>query len=230
MLLLCFSLFAPPTVSAVCTITSTADCNLMYPPPPNATTCKDGSGKQTACCSNKTLGAWIPDNCPVNGVTPTPRPGCGNNNQVCCPGAVCRNATDTCFNIPDLGGYCMTQSQIDAWNKKIDQEKDQVNLWCGDPANPGIRTAIGCIPTSPKGLVSLIAGWTAGLGSGVALLFIFYAGFIMTTAGGDVKKVNSARTIITSAVIGLAIIVLAVIILNFIGLRLFGLNRFGFGV
>jgi hypothetical protein len=124
----------------------------------------------------------------------------------------------------------MSASQITSSKHRIASRDDGINQNCGGTSNPGIRTAIGCIPINPKSLVNLIVSWTAGLGGGVALLMIFYAGFVMTTAGGDLKKVSQARTIITSAVIGLAIIVLAVLILNFLGVSVFGLNTLGFKV
>jgi hypothetical protein len=123
----------------------------------------------------------------------------------------------------------MNSTQIAAQNTRIKNEKDNVSLGCGSDLTV-IRTALGCIPTSPKGLIGALVSWAAGLGSGVALIMIFYAGFTITTAGGDVKKVNSAKHTITYAVIGLAIIILALVILNFVGVRLFGLNNFGFGV
>lgn len=166
--------------------------------------------------------------------TPTPVLRCGYNNQLCCPNNKCLNSGDTCYHLYTwaLGGsFCMNPAQYAAWKTATQNKDDLVNRFCtANGVYPGVRTALGCIPSTPKGLINLIVAWTAFLGGGTALLTIFYAGFIMTTAGGDVKKVNSAKHTITYAVIGLAIIILAVIILNFIGVRIFGLNNFGFGV
>ncbi len=51
----------------------------------------------------------------------------------------------------------------------------------------------------------------------VALLFIIYAGFSFVTSGGDPKKVQGARQIMTFAIIGLVIVLLSFAILFFIG-------------
>lgn len=51
----------------------------------------------------------------------------------------------------------------------------------------------------------------------VALFFIIYAGFSFVTSGGDPKKVQGARQIMTFAIIGLTIVLLSFAILYFIG-------------
>jgi hypothetical protein len=105
-------------------------------------------------------------------------------------------------------------------------------LWC-DFTSPqsGIRTALGCIPANdPKALVNKIITWTLSLAAGLSLVTLLYAGYVTTTAGGDVKRVHQAREMITSTFLGLAYIVLAVAILNFLGLRILGLGAIGFSV
>jgi len=56
---------------------------------------------------------------------------------------------------------------------------------------------------------------------------IVFAGFQMTTAGGDPKKVQAAKELLVSALSGLVIIVLSVVLLNFIGVSVLGLEKFG---
>ncbi len=51
----------------------------------------------------------------------------------------------------------------------------------------------------------------------IALFFIIYAGFSFVTSGGDPKKVQGARQIMTFAIIGLTIVLLSFAILFFIG-------------
>lgn len=51
----------------------------------------------------------------------------------------------------------------------------------------------------------------------IALIFIIYAGFSFITSGGDPKKVQGARQIMTYAIIGLTIVLLSFAILYFIG-------------
>ena len=50
----------------------------------------------------------------------------------------------------------------------------------------------------------------------VFLVLLLYAGFMWMTAGGDEKKVDKARTMITQAIIGLVIIVAAFSISSFV--------------
>ncbi len=50
----------------------------------------------------------------------------------------------------------------------------------------------------------------------VLLAYLLYAGFLWMTAGGDEKKVGTARTMISQAIIGLIIIVAAFAISTFV--------------
>ena len=223
--LLLFSLFIPLGIRASCKSSSSESCPGLNCDN-GCTYCRNGNGSIYACCNNNPV--W--DNCPYKGTTPTPGPGCGNNLQECCPGGWCRDADNTCYDIEDFDHRCLNHQQISVIEYHIAHPTDPTSRYCGSGTYPGINTAIGCIPTDPKGLVGLLVSWTAGIGGGIALLMIFYAGFVLTTAGGDLKKVSSAKTILTSAVIGLVIILLAVVILNFLGARIFNLDQIGFNV
>lgn len=84
---------------------------------------------------------------------------------------------------------------------------------CVDTVN-GVEVAtLRCIPVVFN---NVIRGALIFVGI-VALFFIIYAGFSLTTSGGDPKKVQSARQIMTFAIIGLAIVLLSFAILYFIG-------------
>jgi hypothetical protein len=109
-------------------------------------------------------------------------------------------------------------------------DPDGVSPFCH--AQPGmIRTAIGCIPASdPKALINQVVVWSVSLAGGLSLATLIYAGFIMTTAGGDVKRVKEAQDSISSTLLGLAFIVLATVILNFLGVRILQMTSMGFGV
>ena len=76
----------------------------------------------------------------------------------------------------------------------------------------GVAT-LGCIPIVFNNLINAALVF-AGI---VALFFIIWAGFNMTTSGGDPKKVESAKSIMTYAIIGLVIVLLSFAILFFIG-------------
>lgn len=92
-------------------------------------------------------------------------------------------------------------------------------------------TAIGCLKSgSPKDLVSQILSWAVFVGGGIAFILIVIAGFQITTASGDAKRVKAAQELLTSAISGLILIVLSVLLLNFIGVNILGLNNLGFNI
>jgi hypothetical protein len=91
-----------------------------------------------------------------------------------------------------------------------------------------VYTGLGCINTENKIFITQILTLLTGAGGGIALLIIIFAGFQMATAGGDPKKVQAAKELITSALVGLSFIALGVAILNAIGVNVLGLRDIGF--
>jgi hypothetical protein len=85
-------------------------------------------------------------------------------------------------------------------------------MWndCVDDA--GVAT-LRCIPVVFNYLINAALVFV-GI---VALFFIIWSGINMTTSGGDPKKVEGAKRILTYALIGLAIVLLSFGILFFIG-------------
>lgn len=70
-----------------------------------------------------------------------------------------------------------------------------------------------CIPIVFKNVISAALVFVGV----VALAFIIYAGIMFTTSGGDPKRVEGARRIMTFAIIGLLIVLFSFAILLFIG-------------
>lgn len=94
-----------------------------------------------------------------------------------------------------------------------------------------VSTGLGCLNAGdPAALIGQILGWAVVVGGGVAFLLIVYAGFQITTATGDPKKMHAANELLTAAVSGLILIVLSIVILNTIGVSILGLDRFGFSL
>jgi hypothetical protein len=160
----------------------------------------------------------------------------GQISYPCCKGV----AAYTCSvsktsNIPNVGNNCCdAPAECPAGTYPMSSSSwgnpDGVDPFCNAQVG-SVRTALGCIPASdPKALVNQIITWTLSLAAGLSLVTLLYAGYVTTTAGGDVKRVHQAREMITSTFLGLAYIVLAVAILNFLGLRILGLGAIGFGV
>lgn len=91
----------------------------------------------------------------------------------------------------------------------------------------GIWTAIGCIQTDAKSIVTQVVQIGLGLAGGIALLMIIAAGFLLSTSQNDPKKVTDAKELVTSAIIGLLFIVFSVTILQFIGVTILRIPGFG---
>jgi hypothetical protein len=97
---------------------------------------------------------------------------------------------------------------------------------CGTD-NKGVDTAIGCLMAGdPKWLISQLLGWGVSVAGGIAFIMIVISGFQMTTAAGDVKKVQAAKELMVSAISGLILVVMSLVIMNFIGFGLLGLPTF----
>lgn len=97
---------------------------------------------------------------------------------------------------------------------------------CGPDSdrNSAVRTALGCLPTSPQAFVNIAIPWAIGLGSGVAFLLGLYGVLMIVISAGNPEKMQAGKEMITSAIAGLLLIVFAVMILKIIGvdiLRLF---------
>jgi hypothetical protein len=97
------------------------------------------------------------------------------------------------------------------------------------PVDPiSVYTALGCVSADNKSVVSIIVNIGVGIAGGIALITLVLSGFQISTAGGDPKKVQAAKELITSSIAGLCFIMLIVVILNFIGVNVLGLRSLGF--
>lgn len=90
-----------------------------------------------------------------------------------------------------------------------------------------IWTALGCIKTDTASIVQAILQTGLSIAGGVALLMFLFAGFMISTAQGEAKRVTDAREMLTSAIIGIIFIVFSVAILQFIGVSVFHIPGFG---
>lgn len=100
---------------------------------------------------------------------------------------------------------------------------------CDPSAGAGVRinTALGCLRVdSLGGLLAQILGWAVSIGGGIALMFIVLAGFQIVTSGGDPKKVQAAKELMTSAITGLLLVIFSLVIMNFFGYSILGLPGF----
>ncbi len=91
----------------------------------------------------------------------------------------------------------------------------------------GLWTAVGCIPTTYKGITGSILKIGLMMGGGVAFLMILGAAFTLTTSEGEPKKKSEAQEQITAAIIGLVFIIFSITILQFIGVSILRIPGFG---
>jgi|GEM_PF-1739977 len=89
-----------------------------------------------------------------------------------------------------------------------------------------VNTAIGCIPFN---IISETArfflAWGLGVGGGVALFLIAISAITIAASSGNPEKINSAKSLLWSAIVGLGMLIFSVFLIRFIGvdvLSLFG--------
>jgi len=91
----------------------------------------------------------------------------------------------------------------------------------------GVWTAVGCAQTKAESIVKMFIKIGISIGGGIALLSILLGAFKLTTSQGDPKQVEEAKSLISSAIIGLIFILFSVVIIQFIGVQLFRIPGFG---
>jgi hypothetical protein len=91
----------------------------------------------------------------------------------------------------------------------------------------GINTAAGIVALTSTTLFSSFAlRLGIGIAGGVAFLMMLLAGFQLMTSAGDPEKINSAKSLLVSAIGGLLLILFSVFILETIGVRILQLPSF----
>lgn len=154
----------------------------------------------------------------------------------------------TCFDIQEINrdvgkidvefttvnrGSCTTQSldtlpaNYDFWYEHIrrqfednDGYNEGENLYSPICADGGINTAIGCINYDVVELTQYLLGWSIGVGGGVALVLIVYAGIQIMTSMGDPGRLAEAKSLFFAAISGLLLIILSTFILRFLGVNI----------
>lgn len=92
----------------------------------------------------------------------------------------------------------------------------------------GIWTGIGCIPfKDTAGLVKAFIIIGLGIAGTVVILMVLAGAFLMSTSRGEPQRVDEAKSLITSAVIGIFFLIFSVSILQFIGVRILQIPGFG---
>ncbi len=99
---------------------------------------------------------------------------------------------------------------------------------CGTRDDPAISTAIGCIRTSPVGLIQDLLKFIIAISGGLAFLMMLLGAFQMITSAGNPETLQAGRDRFQSAIIGLLFVIFAVLLLKIIGVDILGLGtQFG---
>jgi uncharacterized membrane protein len=92
---------------------------------------------------------------------------------------------------------------------------------CVVNGNPGINSAVGCIPIANQNdLLVFILPWALGVAGGTAFILIIVAGFLIMTSSGNPLRAKAGKELLTAAIAGLLMIIFSVYILELIGVRI----------
>lgn len=93
--------------------------------------------------------------------------------------------------------------------------------------NVGVMTAVGCVPSQPKTLVSGVLKFITFASGGIALILMFFGAFNMVTSAGNPENLKKANDQFVNAVIGLLFILFSVLLLQVIGVDILDIPGFG---
>jgi len=93
-------------------------------------------------------------------------------------------------------------------------------------ARSGISTAIGCIPTEPRELISGLLKYGIAAAGAIAFLLMLLGALQMITAEGNPEIIKVAQERFYSAIIGLLFIIFSVLLMQVIGVDLLNLPGF----
>lgn len=118
----------------------------------------------------------------------------------------------------DLCGKCVGQIEVpDDYDNCIACSLKEGYKW----------TVFGCLPASPGGFVQTVLKVITSLVGGVAFLALLYGGGIILTSAGNPERLETGKSILLSAILGILLVVFAVFILQFLGVVVFDLPGFG---
>lgn len=92
--------------------------------------------------------------------------------------------------------------------------------------NPILKTALGCIPTSPGNLIAWLLKLGVGFAGGIAFLLMIWGAFLFITSQGNPEQLQHAKEILVSAIAGLFFIIFAIFILRLIGVDILKIPGF----
>jgi hypothetical protein len=79
-----------------------------------------------------------------------------------------------------------------------------------------LSTALGCLPYTKDAFVSTILSFIVGIAGAIALVVMLIATVQFMTASGDAKKLQSAKELFMSALVGLLFLIFSVSLLRIV--------------
>jgi len=142
----------------------------------------------------------------------------------CAAGGMCFS-----INLDDVAecppGECLLKYPGSGSGGELEENPSVYCEYDGDPEG-GIVTAIGCVPVDKTSITNWLVKFATGLAGFLVVFRIAQGGIMMMTATGNPDKIQEAREIMTSAIIGLLVIIGAVAFLQLIGVTIFELPGF----
>lgn len=150
-------------------------------------------------------------------------------------GSFCEPQSSECFKtktITEQGKICIFSTDADFNTKKQDTNQYIICSFgggetCSDGRGPAIKTAIGCVHTSPPEFVKDLMKFVIGIGGGLAFLMMLLGAYQMLSSAGNPETLKAGQDRLTSAVTGLLFIIFAVLLLQIIGLDILAIPGFG---
>lgn len=89
-----------------------------------------------------------------------------------------------------------------------------------------VKTAVGSIGTDPAEFIKSIFSLLLGVAGGIAVVLIIISGYKLMASQGNPEKVQGAREMLTSAIVGLLFIIFSFVILQIIGVDILRIPGF----
>lgn len=89
-----------------------------------------------------------------------------------------------------------------------------------------VKTAVGSIGTDPAEFIKSIFSLLLGVAGGIAVILIIISGYKLMASQGNPEKVQGAREMLTSAIVGLLFIIFSFVILQVIGVDILKIPGF----
>jgi hypothetical protein len=129
----------------------------------------------------------------------------------------CENYLDDCAN-PVADCWCCPNENPGGGNTFPSRNPISPQGGCDEGS---LDTAIGCLPVGDRNaFLAFILRWALGIAGGVSFILIIYSGFTIMTSGGDKRRLQSGKELLTAAIAGLMLLIFSVFILDFIGIRI----------